>query len=95
MTIAEMVAKGYGGRIYKIFLAFIEPKLIKNVLIYTHGHEGKAASLLGISRGTLRKKIKVYRLKKIPRRKRKLNVPPTINSNVIAANDLTVARDKT
>ena len=45
---------------YDLLLAQIEPPLLEVVLKYTQGNQTKAAKLLGISRGTLRKKLKQY-----------------------------------
>jgi Fis family transcriptional regulator len=40
----------------------VEPPLFKSALEYTEGNQSVAADILGISRATLRKKIKQYRL---------------------------------
>jgi Fis family transcriptional regulator, factor for inversion stimulation protein len=47
---------------YDLFLTKIEPPLIKAVLKYTKNNKSKAASVLGLSRGTLGKKLKQYKL---------------------------------
>lgn len=48
------------ANLYKMVLAEMEIPLLKKVLAYTRGNQCKAAIILGISRGTLRKKIKMY-----------------------------------
>ena len=46
--------------IYKLILAEIEEPLLEAVMRYTRGNQSRAAILLGLSRGTLRKKLKTY-----------------------------------
>ena len=48
------------ANLYKMVLAEMEIPLLKKVLEYTRNNQCKAAIILGISRGTLRKKIKMY-----------------------------------
>ena len=48
--------------LYNMVLAEMEVPLLKVVMRYTNGNQSKAAKLLGISRGTLRKKLKTYGL---------------------------------
>jgi len=48
--------------LYKMILAEMEIPLLKKVLAYTKGNQCKAAIFLGISRGTLRKKIAQYHI---------------------------------
>ncbi len=48
--------------IYDMVLAEVEVPLLETMLRYTRGNQSKAALLLGISRGTLRKKLKTYGL---------------------------------
>ncbi|MDF1654770.1 MAG: DNA-binding transcriptional regulator Fis [Coxiellaceae bacterium] len=50
------------ANLYKMVLAEMEIPLLKKVLEYTRGNQCKAAIILGISRGTLRKKIKQYNI---------------------------------
>ena len=40
----------------------LKPQLLEKVLEYTRGNQTKAAELLGLNRGTLRKKLKQYGL---------------------------------
>ncbi len=66
----EVAIKGYFSQlgeqtpanVYDLVLAEVEEPLLKAMLEYTRGNQSKAAILLGISRGTLRKKLKIYGL---------------------------------
>ena len=46
--------------LYKIVLEEVEVPLFEAIMRYTRGNQSKAARLLGISRGTLRKKLAEY-----------------------------------
>ena len=48
--------------LYQMVLSEIEEPLLRSVLEYTKGNQSKASELLGINRGTLRKKLKMYGL---------------------------------
>jgi len=48
--------------LYNLVLAEVEAPLMEAVMKYTKGNQSKAAILLGLSRGTLRKKLKQYGL---------------------------------
>jgi Fis family transcriptional regulator, factor for inversion stimulation protein len=48
--------------LYDLVLAEIEDPLLRAVLVHTKGNQSKAAIILGISRGTLRKKLKLYNI---------------------------------
>ena len=48
--------------IYKLVMGEVEPPMLKSVMEYTSGNQSVAAEILGISRATLRKKLKQYRL---------------------------------
>lgn len=48
--------------VYDLVLAEIEAPLLARVLEYTRGNQTQAAIVLGLNRGTLRKKLKQYRL---------------------------------
>jgi len=50
------------GGLYKLVLAEIERPLLESVMQYARGNQSHAAEYLGISRSTLRKKLKLYRL---------------------------------
>jgi len=46
--------------LYQTLLAQVEPPLIEEVLLYTHGNQSRAAKILGITRNTLRAKLHRY-----------------------------------
>lgn len=51
------------ANIYGMVIAEVEKPLIEMVLQLTNGNQSKAAKILGISRGTLRKKMALYGIK--------------------------------
>ncbi len=50
------------GDLYDLVLGEVEKPLLKTVMSYSRGNQSKAAGILGINRGTLRKKLKQYSL---------------------------------
>jgi Fis family transcriptional regulator len=48
------------SNLYELVLAEVEVPLLEAVMEYTKGNQSRAAILLGLSRGTLRKKLKIY-----------------------------------
>ncbi|PWK52970.1 DNA-binding protein Fis [Pleionea mediterranea] len=50
------------SELYDMVLAEIEAPLLERVMDYTRGNQTKAAIILGLNRGTLRKKLKIYGL---------------------------------
>lgn len=50
------------ANLYGLVLAEVEKPLLEMVLQLTNGNQSKAAIILGISRGTLRKKMAMYGL---------------------------------
>ncbi len=48
--------------LYEFVMREIELPLFRTVMDYTRGNQSRAASILGINRGTLRKKLKNYGL---------------------------------
>lgn len=46
--------------LYELMLAEVEAPLLQAVMEYTKGNQSRAAIVLGLSRGTLRKKLKQY-----------------------------------
>jgi len=48
------------NNLYELVLAEVEMPLMEAVMEYTKGNQSRAAILLGLSRGTLRKKLKIY-----------------------------------
>ena len=50
------------GDLYDLVISEVERPLFKAVLDYTEGYQSQAAGILGINRGTLRKKLRTYSL---------------------------------
>jgi Fis family transcriptional regulator len=50
------------SNLYELILAEVEAPLMAAVMEYTKGNQSRAAVVLGLSRGTLRKKLKMYGL---------------------------------
>ena len=50
------------GDLYQLMLGEVEKPLLEKVIQHTQGNQTKASELLGINRGTLRKKLKQYGL---------------------------------
>jgi Fis family transcriptional regulator len=48
------------GRLYDLVMREVEEPLFRSVLDYAEGNQSRAADILGINRGTLRKKLKYY-----------------------------------
>ncbi len=67
---AEQALRGYfstvNGRdvagLYEFVLSEVEVPLLRTVLEHAGGNQTRAAEMLGINRGTLRKKLRQYRL---------------------------------
>ncbi len=50
------------GDLYDLVIGEVEEPLLKTVMDYSRGNQSRAADILGINRGTLRKKLKHYSL---------------------------------
>lgn len=50
------------ANLYEMLLAEVEAPLFKAALEHTNGNQSRTAEILGINRGTLRKKLKTYGL---------------------------------
>lgn len=48
--------------LYNVVLSEVEPAILSVVMDYVEGNQSQAAEMLGINRGTLRKKLKQYQL---------------------------------
>lgn len=48
--------------IYQMVLSEVEAPLFESVMAYTQDNQTKASEILGLNRGTLRKKLKTYGL---------------------------------
>ena len=53
-----------GSDVYQMVLAEIEAPLLEEIMRYTRNNQTKASQMLGLNRGTLRKKLKQYGLLK-------------------------------
>jgi len=63
MAIYFQQLEGHGTTdLYKMVMAEVEQPLLRSVMQFTAGNQSKASELLGINRGTLRKKLKMYNL---------------------------------
>lgn len=49
-------------KVYNLVIGEVEKPLIEETIKYCNGNQTKASELLGISRGTLRKKMKQYNI---------------------------------
>lgn len=56
----SLVIKKNDNNLYQRFLSEIEKPLFDNIMQYTRGNQTQAALILGINRGTLRKKLNLY-----------------------------------
>jgi Fis family transcriptional regulator len=50
------------GRLYQLVMREVELPLFQAVMDYADGNQSRAATILGINRGTLRKKLREYGL---------------------------------
>ncbi len=48
--------------VYQMVLAEVEAPLLEEIMAYTRNNQTKASIMLGLNRGTLRKKLKQYKL---------------------------------
>ena len=48
--------------LYELVLKEVEAPMLNSVLCHTGNNQSKTAAMLGLSRGTLRKKLRKYRL---------------------------------
>ena len=51
-----------GTEVYQMVLAEVEAPLLAEIMAYTNNNQTKASRMLGLNRGTLRKKLKQYGL---------------------------------
>jgi len=62
----ELYLQDMGGHdvnnLYHVVLSEVEPAILDVVMNFVEGNQTEAAEMLGISRGTLRKKLKLYGL---------------------------------
>jgi Fis family transcriptional regulator len=48
------------NELYELVLSEMEAPLLEKVMYYTRSNQSKASAMLGLNRGTLRKKLKKY-----------------------------------
>ena len=48
--------------LYELVMGEVEPAMLATVLDHAHGNQSRAASMLGLNRGTLRRKLREYGL---------------------------------
>ena len=53
-----------GSDVYQMVLAEMEAPLLEEIMRYTRNNQTRASQMLGLNRGTLRKKLKQYGLLK-------------------------------
>ncbi|MFZ2314213.1 MAG: DNA-binding transcriptional regulator Fis [Gammaproteobacteria bacterium] len=58
--LAQLNGKDIPSNLYELILAEVEAPLMSAVMDYTKKNQSRAAIVLGLSRGTLRKKLKMY-----------------------------------
>ncbi len=51
-----------GSEVYQMVLAEVEAPLLEEIMQYTRNNQTRASQMLGLNRGTLRKKLKQYGL---------------------------------
>jgi two-component system, NtrC family, nitrogen regulation response regulator GlnG len=54
----ESRLKGNGGHVHDLVIAAVERVLFERALLHTEGHQGRASELIGLSRATLRHKMR-------------------------------------
>jgi Fis family transcriptional regulator, factor for inversion stimulation protein len=70
-TLTDEALRGYFASLnghkpcdlYQLVMGEVEKPLFRAVLGYTNGNQSEAAEILGINRGTLRRKLRSYDLK--------------------------------
>jgi Fis family transcriptional regulator len=69
--VEKMLANYFGqlagatpSNVYDMVITEVEAPLLEAVMRYTRANQSKAAIILGLSRGTLRKKLKFYGIDK-------------------------------
>jgi len=73
LLLREAIAKAIGAYyeqldgedavdVYNMVISQVEPPLLEATLAFTSNNQSKAAEVLGLNRGTLRKKLKQYNL---------------------------------
>jgi len=58
--LGQLKGQALPSNLYELILAEVEAPLMQAVMEYTNNNQSRAAIILGLSRGTLRKKLKQY-----------------------------------
>jgi len=58
--LSQLKGQQLPSNLYELILAEVESPLMAAVMEYTKNNQSRAAIVLGLSRGTLRKKLKMY-----------------------------------
>ena len=61
-TYLEELDGQMGNDVYQMVLAEVEAPLLEEIMRYTRNNQTRASQMLGLNRGTLRKKLKQYGL---------------------------------
>ncbi len=61
-TYLEQLDGQLGSEVYQMVLSEVEAPLLQEIMQYTRHNQTKASRMLGLNRGTLRKKLKQYGL---------------------------------
>lgn len=61
--LTRIILCNHKNDIHKRYLDVVYPVLLRTVMNHCKGNQSKATELLGINRGTLRKKLKRYNIK--------------------------------
>jgi Fis family transcriptional regulator len=64
----EQLAGQKPDKLYRMVMEEVERPLLECIMHYCRGNQSKAAEYLGLNRGTLRKKLKIYGLDRAPDR---------------------------
>lgn len=56
----DELGKEQPANVYNMVLELFELPLLQKVMEYTRNNQSRAAKIMGLSRGTLRKKLKIY-----------------------------------
>lgn len=63
--LAELDGESCSG-LYDMVISQVEQPLLAAIMRYTQGNQSKASAMLGLNRGTLRKKLRQYGLLDLP-----------------------------
>ena len=58
----QMMSDESVSGLYEMVLSEVEASLLRSVLVFTNHNQSQSAEILGLNRGTLRKKLRKYHL---------------------------------